>query len=137
MRAVRRLVPASLRWRLTAWVAGLLLFSAAAVFAVIYASTGSELRRQIDRDLGGDTSQLAQALRSSAGKSNRQIARAATRYMRGQPYTANSTLLFVLVPGQRTASNHPEVFGTRGPEEGETPAQQNQENETARRLASP
>jgi signal transduction histidine kinase len=136
MRAVRRLVPASLRWRLTVWVATLLLLCAAAVFAVIYASTGSELRRQIDRDLRGDTGQLAQALRSSKGKSDRQIAWAATRYMHGQPYTANSTLLFVLVPGQRTASNHPEVFGTRSAEEGETPAQQSQENETARRLTS-
>ena len=135
MRAIRRLTPASLRWRLTIWVAVLLLLSAAAVFVVIYAETGSELRRQIDRDLAGDTSQLAQALRSSAGESSRHIAQAALRYMRGQPYTANSTLLFVLVPGQPTASNHPEVFGTRRPEDGETAAQQIQENEADRRLS--
>lgn len=137
MRAVRRLVPASLRWRLTLWVAALLLLSAAAVFVVIYASTGSELRRQIDRDLAGDTSQLAEALRASGPRSGGQIAQVATRYMRAQPYTANSTLLFVLVPGQRTASNHPEVFGTRTPEEGETLTQQTQEDEAARELVSP
>jgi two-component system OmpR family sensor kinase len=134
MRGVRRLVPASLRWRLTVWVAALLLLSAAAVFAVIYADTGSELRRQIDRDLAGDTGQLAEALRASRAHNGRQIARVATRYMRGQPYTANSTLLFVLVPGRRAASNHPEVFVTRSPEEGETSAQQTQENEAARNL---
>jgi signal transduction histidine kinase len=137
MPAVRHLLPTSLRWRLTLWVAALLLLSAAAVFVVIYADTGSELRRQIDRDLAGDTSQLAQALRSSAGQDGRRIAQVATRYVRGQPYTANSTLLFVLVPGQPTTSNHPEVFGARRPEEGETPAQQAQENQAARRLVSP
>lgn len=137
MRGIRRLVPASLRWQLTLWVAALLLLSAAAVFAVIYADTGGELRRQVDRDLAGDTSQLAETLRSSASQSDRQIAQVATRYMRGQPYTANSTLLFVLVPGQPTASNHPEVFGTRTPEEGETPAQQAKENKAARKLLVP
>jgi signal transduction histidine kinase len=137
MRAARRLVPASLRWRLTFWVAALLILSAAAVFAVIYADTGGELRRQVDRDLAGDTSQLAQALRPSAGQDAHRISQIATRYMQGQPYTATSTLLFVLVPGQPTASNHPEVFGTRTPEEGETLAQQTQENEAARKLVSP
>jgi signal transduction histidine kinase len=137
MRATRRLVPASVRWRLTMWVAALLLLSAAAVFVVIYADTGSELRRQIDRDLAGDTGQLAEALRASRAQNGSQIARVATRYMRGQPYTANSTLLFVLVPGQRTASNHPEVFGTRAPEEGETLAQQTQESAAAHELLSP
>jgi len=137
MRALSRFGPTSLRWRLTLWVATLLLVSAAAVFAVIYADTGSELRRQIDQDLAGDTSQLAQALRPSAGQDGRRIAGVAMRYMSGQPYTATSTLLFVLVPGQPTASNHPEVFGTRTAEEGETSAQQAEENEAARKLVSP
>jgi two-component system OmpR family sensor kinase len=134
MRAIKRLVPASLRWRLTAWVAGLLLLSAAAVLAVVYADTGSQLRQQIERDLAGDTSQLAQSLRSSGARSAGQLARAAVRYVRGQPYTATSTLLFVLVPGEPTASNHPEVFGTRTPEDGESLVQQTQENEVGRRL---
>jgi signal transduction histidine kinase len=134
MRAVKRFLPASLRWRLTTWVAALLLLSAAAVFGVIYAVTGSELQRQIDRDLAGDTGQLAEALRSSRVQNASEIFRVATRYMRGQPYTANSTLLFVLVPGRHAASNHPEIFGARTPEEGETLAQQTQENVTARKL---
>lgn len=137
MRGIRRLVPASLRWRLTVWVAALLLVSAAAVFVVIYADTGSELRHQIDRDLAGDTGQLAEALRASRAHSGRQISHVATRYMRGQPYTANSTLLFVLLPGRRAVSNHQEVFGMRSPEEGETLAQQTGENQAARKLLSP
>ena len=135
--AVRRLVPTSLRWQLTLWVAALLLVCAAAVFLVVYADTGSELRRQIDRDLAGDTSQLAQALRSSSSRTSGEVARAALRYVHGQPYTATSTLLFVLVPGQRPASNHPEVLGARSPELGETAAQQARENTDARRLVIP
>jgi signal transduction histidine kinase len=137
MRAIRRLLPASLRWRLTAWVAALLLISAAVVFAVVYEDTGSELRRQIGRDLAGDTGQLIQALRAVGGRDAGEIADAASRYMRAQPYTATSTLLFVLVPGQRPASNHPEVFGTRVPEDGETAAQQGQENQADRQLLVP
>ncbi len=137
MRAIRRLVPASLRWRLTAWVAGLLLLSAAAVLAVVYADTGTQLRRQIERDLAGDTSQLAQALRPSASRGAAKIARAAVRYVRGQPYSATSTLLFVIVPGQPTASNHPEVFGTRAPEDGESVVQQAEEDGVGRRLLTP
>src|SRR5581483_4819649 len=136
MRGTRRLVPASLRWRLTVWVAALLLISAAAVFVVIYADTGSELRHQIDRDLAGDTGQLAEALRASRARNARQISHVATRYMRGQPYTANSTLLFVLL-GRRAVSNHQEVFGTRSPEEGESLAQQTEENQAAHELISP
>jgi two-component system OmpR family sensor kinase len=137
MRAFRKLIPASLRWRLTVWVAGLLLLSAAAVLAVVYADTGSQLRHQIELDLAGDTSQLAQALRSSRGDSAEHIAHAALAYVRAQPYSATSTLLFVVVPGQPTASNHPEVFGTRSPEEGESPSHQAQENAVGRRLLVP
>jgi signal transduction histidine kinase len=134
MRAIKGLLPASLRWRLTAWVAVLLLVAAAVVFAVVYEDTGSELRRQIDRDLAGDTGQLVQALRAVGGQDASQISSAAARYMSAQPYTATSTLLFVLVPGRPPASNHPEVFGTPAPENGETAAQQTGENQVDRGL---
>lgn len=137
MRASRVALPAGLRWRLTAWVASLLLLSAAVVFAVVYEDTGSQLRRQVDRDLADDTAQLVRALHAVGGQNAHQIASAAARYMRAQPYTATSTLLFVLIPGQRPASNHPEVFGTSVPEDGETSAQQSSENQTDRRLLIP
>ncbi|MBV9166015.1 MAG: HAMP domain-containing histidine kinase [Solirubrobacterales bacterium] len=130
-------MPASLRSRLTVWVAALLLVSAAAVFVVVYADTGSELRHQIDRDLAGDTGQLAQALHAAGGQSTSEIARAASRYVNGQPYMANSKLLFVLVPGHPPASNHPEVFGTATPEDGESAAQQTHENQAGRKLLAP
>lgn len=68
MRAIRGRLPASLRWRLAAWVAGVMLVSAGAIFAVVYIDTGSELRGQIDRDIAGDTSELSQAQRPLSGQ---------------------------------------------------------------------
>jgi signal transduction histidine kinase len=87
-----------------------MLVSAAAVFVVVYKDTGTQLRSQIDRDLSGDTDQLAQSLAASPARTPIQIMSAATTFMRVQPYTATSTLMFVIIPGAPTASNHPEVF---------------------------
>jgi signal transduction histidine kinase len=130
-------LPGGLRWRLTAWVAAVMLVSAAIVFIVIYGDTGAELRAAIDRDVASDTSQLAQALKGSSGKSSRQVAAVAARYVRAQPYGANSTLLFVIVPGAPTAINHPEIEGATQPEAGETPADQVREDAAGRALLTP
>jgi len=128
----------SLRWRLTAWVAGVLLVSAAVMFVVVYRDTGDQLRGQIDRDVAGDTGQLEQSLVSLSGDSPRQVALAAGRYVRAQPFTATSTLLFAIVPGAGTASNHPELFGgSSRPDDGETAAQQARENALGRALRTP
>jgi two-component system, OmpR family, sensor kinase len=137
MRRIRSWLPSGLRWRLTAWVAGVMLFSAAFVFVVVYINTGAQIRGQIDRDIAGDTTQFAQALRPLQAQTPAQVAAAADRYVRAQPYTATSTLLFALVPGARTVSNHPEVFGGREPEHGETAAEQERENRSGARLLMP
>jgi two-component system, OmpR family, sensor kinase len=137
MPRTRARFPTGLRWRLTAWVAGVLLVSIAVIFVVVYDNTGSQLRSQIDRDLAGDTSLLAQSLRPHAGESAAEVAAAAAAYARAQPYSATSTLLFVLVPGAAPASNHPELFGRSTPEEGETAAEQATENEAGRKLLVP
>jgi two-component system OmpR family sensor kinase len=134
MRRIRGQLPASLRWRLTAWVAAVMLVSAAAVFIVVYRDTGSQLQAQIDRDVRGDVSQLAQALKGRAGLGPRQLATAAEVYVRAQPYTASSTLLFVAVPGVGTVSNHPEVFAAATPELGESASDQRAENAASRAL---
>lgn len=118
MRAIRSALPPSLRWRLTLWVAGVMLVAAAAVFVVVYQDTGTQLRSQIDHDLAGDTSQLAQSLAASGARTPAEITSAASTYMSAQPYTATSTLLFAMAPGAPTASNHPEVFNP-GTEVGE------------------
>lgn len=106
-----------------------MLVSATVIFIVVYKDTGSRLRGQIERDVRGDTAELAQALRTAPDRSTRQIAATARVYLRAQPYNATSTLLFVLVPGQPTESNHPELFtATSHPETGETPSNQAHEN---------
>ena len=137
MRVVRTVLPVSLRWRLTAWVAGVMLISAVAIFVVIYEDTGAELRNQINRNIASDTGQLSRLLGSLDGQTPRRVVAVAQRYVRAQPYTANSTLLFVLVPGEATVSNHPEVFVATGPEEGETLQEQARENQAGRELLVP
>ena len=109
-----RLVPRSLRWRLTLWVAGVMLLSAGIIFAVVYSDTGSRLRSQIDRDIAGNTAQLSDLVSSLRGRPSWQVVRAIDSYLGAQPYSATSTLLFALVPGEGTATNHPELFGFAG-----------------------
>jgi signal transduction histidine kinase len=127
----------SLRWRLTAWVAGVLLLSAAVMFVVVYRDTGAALRGQIDRDARSDISQFQQSLVALAGDSPSQIATAAGLYVHAQPFTSTSTLLFVLVPGAGTVSNHPELFGSTSPDDGETAAEQRRENALGHELLIP
>jgi two-component system, OmpR family, sensor kinase len=122
---------------LTAWVAGVMVVSAAVVFLVVYQDTGAQLKSEIDRDISGDTTQLIQSLHASSGKTPSNISSAAARYVLAQPYNATSTLLFVLMPGALPTSNHPEVFGGGPPDEGETVAQQDLENAEGRRLQVP
>ncbi len=114
-----------------------MIVSAAVVFAVTYTRTGSEIRTQIDRDLRGDTTQLSEFLRPLGGANPALVSSAAGRYLRDQPYKATSTLLFVLVPGAGTVTNHPEVFGGGAPDEGETAAEQAHENAMGTRLQIP
>ncbi|MBV9004657.1 MAG: HAMP domain-containing histidine kinase [Solirubrobacterales bacterium] len=138
MQAIKSALPSSLRWRLTLWVAGVMLVSAAAVFVVVYKDTGTQLRSQIDRDLTGDTDQLARSLTASPARTPAEITMAATTYMRVQPYTPTSTLMFVMIPGAPTASNHPEVFNGGGElGEHETRAQQARELSQERQLRVP
>ena len=131
------LFPAGLRWRLTAWVAGVQIVSVAVIFVLVYEHTGSVLRSQIDHDIAGDTRQLAQVVGSLGGRNRLQVAAGLSRYVAAQPYTANSTLLFALMRGRAALSNHPEVFGTARREENETAVEQQRENAAGRRLLVP
>ena len=129
--------PAGLRWRLTAWVAGVQIVSVAVIFVLVYEHTGSVLRSQIDRDIAGDTRRLTQVVGSLGGRNRLQVAAGLSRYVAAQPYTANSTLLFALMRGRAALSNHPEVFGTARREENETAVEQQRENAAGRRLLVP
>ncbi|MDQ6835777.1 MAG: HAMP domain-containing histidine kinase, partial [Actinomycetota bacterium] len=130
--------PSGLRWRLTAWVAAVMLVSVAIIFYVVYRDTGTELRAQIDRDVAGDTNQLAQALGPAAGLSPAKVADAARRYVQAQPYGSTSTLLFVLVAGAPPAFNHPEIVKEGSHNDvGESGAEQALERTQAANLARP
>jgi two-component system, OmpR family, sensor kinase len=132
--APRRVVPGGLRWRLGAWVAFVVLISSAVTFVVVYRGTGSELRHRIDRELAGAASELSQVLITSDDRQPKQLAQRATRYIRGQPLSASSTLLFAIVPGARTSTNRPELFTLARIDNGESVLEQTQENRLAARL---
>jgi two-component system, OmpR family, sensor kinase len=125
---------ASLRWRLVAWVVAVMLVGLAIVFVVVYEQTGSQLRTRVDEDVRGDVAQLSEAVRTLRPPSADQLVADLQRYLRAQPYNGRSSLLFALVPGRATASNHPELFGADRPDDGETSAEQRRENTLGRRL---
>jgi two-component system, OmpR family, sensor kinase len=134
--APRRLLraPTGLRWRLAAWIALVVLVSSGITFVVVYRGTGSQLRTQIDQEIRGDAGELAQALKTSGTRSPAGLEAAADRYIRGQPFSASSTLLFAQVPGAGTSTNRPELFGDPAPDNGESVAEQAQENRLSRGL---
>jgi two-component system, OmpR family, sensor kinase len=129
-----RLMPAGLRWRLALWVALVVVLSTGVAFVAVYRGTGTQLRGQIDRGIEGDAAELAHALTSSGARTPKAALAAASGYIRGQPFSASSTLLFVLVPGAGIADNTPELFGRRVPDDGESAGVQEEENRLARRL---
>ncbi len=126
--------PTGLRWRLAAWIALVVVAFSAITFVVVYRGTGTELRHQIDREIAGDSQELGHALRTAGARSPAEVAAAADRYIHGQPFSASSTLLFAHVPGARTSTNRPELFGGERPDNGETAAEQSRENALSRRL---
>jgi two-component system OmpR family sensor kinase len=132
----RRLTGIGLRWRLVAWVAVVMLICTGITFVAVYRGTGTQLRHQIDQETAGDASELSHTLTSSDDRSPHGVAQAATRYMRAQPFSASSTLLFVIVPGVGTSTNNPELFARASPDNGETPAVQAQENRLSAQLVT-
>jgi signal transduction histidine kinase len=110
---------------------------AAVTFVVVYRDTDQELRLQVTHDVTGDDAELAQSLKLLSGDTATQIAAAASRYVNAQPYSTSSALLFVIVPGAPPRSNHPELFGSGTPDDGEGVGAQARENALGRLLAVP
>jgi signal transduction histidine kinase len=125
-----------LRWRLAGWVTVVVLACTALTFAAVYRGTGSQLRDQIDRQLHGAAASLAHNLNSAHPRSAQGVAKAAARYIQGQPFRASSTLLFAVVPGAGTSTNRPELFTHPNPDHGETLPQQSSENRLSAQLLS-
>jgi two-component system OmpR family sensor kinase len=129
-----RLRPTGLRWRLAGWLTLVTLLCTAIVFVAVYRGTASQLRHQIDQEIGGDASELADNLTLAHARTPSGVATAASRYVRDQPFSASSTLLFVLVPGAGTSTNRPELFAHLAPDDGETATAQEAENRLSSRL---
>ena len=132
--AFQRLAPSGLRWRLAGWITLVTLLCTGIAFVAVYRGTGTQLRHQIDRELAGDAAEFAHNLGPANSSSPRRVAEAAGRYVRDQPFSASSTLLFAVVAGAGKVTNRPELFGRATPDEGETQAQQTQENRLSARL---
>ncbi|HWX45791.1 MAG TPA: HAMP domain-containing sensor histidine kinase [Solirubrobacteraceae bacterium] len=125
---------ASLRWRLAGWVVLVVLLSTGIAFFAVYRGTGTQLRRQIDQEIAGDADELESALVSTHLRTPRQALATARSYVRGQPFDASSTVLFALVPRAGIATNTPELFGSPGPDDGESAVVQESENRLSQRL---
>ncbi len=119
---------ASLRWRLVGWVTGVLIVVLVATFAVVYEETGSQLRTQVAEDVRGDLAQLTATVRSLGPDGVPRLASRLRAYIAAQPFTASASLLYARVPGHGTVSNHPELFGDDRADDGESAAEQAQEN---------
>ena len=135
MRSLRdRLADVGLRWRLAGWVTVVVLVCLGIAFVAVYRGTGTQVRHEIDTEIAGDASAFAHSLALANPRSARQAAQDATRYVRGQPFSSSSTLFFALIPGAPTSTNVPEMFDDGPPDQGETVAEQDQENRLAARL---
>jgi two-component system OmpR family sensor kinase len=132
----RLLARGGLRWRLAAWVALVILICTGISFLAVYHGTGAKLRAQVDTELAGDAGELARSLQAARPKTPQEVVRASDAYVRSQPFVATSTFLFTLTAGARTSTNRPELLGKESPDNGESPAEQREENEQSRSLMS-
>ena len=132
----RALAATGLRGRLAAWVALVMVLCMGITFVAVYRGTGSQLRHQIDREITGDANEFSHTLAPLRERSLPEIAQAATRYVRAQPFSASSTLLFAVIPGEGISTNRPEFFTQAPPDNGESSAAQTQENHLSTQLAS-
>jgi two-component system, OmpR family, sensor kinase len=126
-----------LRGRLTAWIVAILMLAVGASFVAIYRGTGQQLRARLDRDLRAQAGAFAAALPASSA-SPAQMERTLSRYVRDQPFTPSSQLLYAKLPNGHVVTNEPELLGLPGTpdHEQESPATQHAENAEGRALQS-
>ncbi|MGA2756948.1 MAG: ATP-binding protein [Solirubrobacteraceae bacterium] len=119
-----RIRPRSLRWRLTLALATVLILAFLGTFFVVYHETASQLRGQTDNDLRKEEASFSLTISPpGVGLTTAQIARRARHYVGDQPFSAAERLLYAVVPGQRLATNYPELLGQTAPDPDDTPAQ--------------
>jgi signal transduction histidine kinase len=113
-----------------------MMIVSAVVFVVVYEQTGSQLRSQVNEDITGDVNQLSEAVRALRSSSPARLGAELRAYVRGQPSRGSTSLLFAVVPGYGTVTNHPELVGSPRPDDGETATEQQRENAQGRALLS-
>jgi len=134
MRAVDRVRRLGVRWRLAGWVALVTLACTGIAFVAVYRGTGTQLRRQIDKDLSGEVSEMRHTVAVANPNDPKRVADAALRYVRDQPFSASSTLLFAVVPGVGISTNRPELFNRTTPDGDESGPQQVREDRISAQL---
>lgn len=122
---------------MVATIGATMLVTLAVAFVIVYRQTGNELHNQLRSSVQSSSSQLATAIGQQRDASPREALAIARRFARGQPFSNASVLLFAIVPGHGTASNHPELFGSSESEGGEPQANHQAESEQGRLLEIP
>jgi len=131
-----RLAKVGLRWRLAGWVTLVVLICTGIAFLAVYRGTGTQVRHQIDAEIAGDANDFVHNLALAHSRSPAQVLQSTARYVRGQPFSASSTLLFAIVPGAGTSTNNPELLQSGPPDDGESTGEQAVENRLAARLVT-
>jgi signal transduction histidine kinase len=126
-----------LRPRVTLLIVAVVVVCVGIAFVAVYAGTSSELSTRSRQDLRADMVALEQVVATGSSRPSAVAARARA-YLARQPFRPTSHVLFVVPVGGRAVSNEPELLGLSPPDEGESTAQQAQENRAARTfLAAP
>jgi len=133
-----RLRPRSLRWRLTLALGAVLIIAFVVTFYVVYRETDSRLHGEIDRALQSQADAFSATI-SPAGRerSAAMIAAAARSYVNAQPFSAASQLLYAIVPGQKIATNEPELLGLSAHDSDDTAAHRRLEAQFTASLKRP
>jgi signal transduction histidine kinase len=100
----------SLRWRLAALIGAVVVLAVAGTFTVIYNGTGTQLRRQIEREVRADAQAFDRGGVPAHEASNGAVEAAARRYLRSQPYRTSNRLLVLRIGARTPVTNEPKLL---------------------------
>jgi two-component system, OmpR family, sensor kinase len=126
----------SLRWRLTALIGAVVVLAMGATFVAIYRGTGTQLRQQIDRELGAAADTFARTGVPDGDPTPTQVERSGRRFISGQRFHASSRLLIVSLPNGVNITNEPELLAL-APEAGDSAEDVAKDQAEARALLNP
>ena len=130
---LRRLRPRTLRLRLTLTIGTLLVLAFVATYVVVYRTTESRLRADIDNDLRSASQQFTGTLLAHGTPTLASVERTARAHVAAEPFTTASQLLYAALGTRILATNQSELVG--GDDDGDdTPAQARAEAVMSRRI---